>query len=254
MKTDILLCLVGLLGGIINSVAGGGAVIIFPALLAAGVPALNANATSSLIVWPGALTSAYGYRKHLGKLPRYYFFLLIPCAIGAVIGSIALKHTNNTDFEKLAPWLVLLAITLLAIQPRAHKLLTRGRHNISKHPFKVLGVVALALFPLAIYGGYFGAGFGIMMLAFLGFTNLTDLQQMNGLKNLAAASIAIISTVYFAAAGLIYWRSGLVMFAGNAVGGFLGAHYAQKIPASLIRWFIIAIGIAIVIALVLKDR
>ena len=253
MKIDILLVIVGLLGGIINSIAGGGGILMYPTLLAAGLPAIIANATSSLVIWPGALTSAYGYRKYIKKVPRYYFILLIPALFGSIIGSLILVKTSNILFERIAPWLVVIAVFLLAIQPKIHDHLRKSiNKSNSKHPVLVIGVVSILVFPLAIYGGYFGVGFGIMLLAFLGFTTLTNIHQMNGIKNLTGATIAIVSTLYFARAGLIDWHAGLFMLSGNAIGGAIGSHIAQKFNTKIIHRVMVFVGGIVAIVLLYR--
>jgi len=253
MKTDILLLVAGLLGGVINAIAGGGGILMFPALLAAGLPALTANATASLVVWPGALSSAYGYRKQLAKIPRYYFWLLVPCIIGGVIGSQILIHTSNSTFGRLAPWLMVLAVALLALQPYIRaKIEQRSGRTLKSHPFRVLAVISVLALPLAIYGGYFGVGYGIVMLAFLGFTSLKTIHQMNGLKNLSGATIALISTAYFAHAHLIDWHPGLIMAAGTLTGGIIGANLAQRVSSKRVHDLTVVIGGTITIILLLK--
>jgi len=232
MEHTLLLLITGLIGGGINAIAGGGGIIMYPALLAVGLPPIIANTTSSLVVWPGSLSSAYGYRKEL-------------------IGSYVLIHTQAKTFEKLAPWLVLSAVVLLALQSRIHRWLT---HQTKKQKFHwhTLPLVCLLTFPLAIYGGYFGVGFGLMMLAFLGFTSLKNIYQMNGVKNLCGALMAIVATIYFAHYGLINWSAGLTMVCGTTVGGFVGARLSQKISAHLVHNLTVVIGLIISLVLLLK--
>ncbi len=224
---------------------------MYPALLAAGLSPIIANTTSSLVVWPGSLTSAYGYRKQLRQVPRAYAWLLLPCFIGSVIGSFVLIHTPPLTFEKLAPWLVLSAVILLALQSRIHHWLSRQAKRRKMH-WHTLPLICLVTFPLAIYGGYFGVGFGLMMLAFLGFTSLKNIYQMNGVKNLCGAIMAIVATVYFAHSGLIDWSAGLTMVCGTTVGGLLGARLSQKISAHLVHNLTVGIGLIISFILLVK--
>jgi hypothetical protein len=237
------------LAGMVNSVAGGGIFVVFPALLAAGLPPITANTTSNLVSWPGALSSAYGYRAHLRKLPRKYLLLLIPCLIGAVIGAVLLAQTDSSEFTKAVPWLVLLAVMLFIFQPFLHRHLER---NLATHRNAPLIAIGLALLPMSIYGGYFGAGFGFLMLAFLGFTRITNLHQINGLKNLASATITIVCTIYFGLRGMIDWEFAPVMIVGSLIGGLVGAHFAQKIHEVVIHYFIIILGLVVAAALFLK--
>lgn len=241
----------GIVVGGMNAIAGGGMLVGFPILLAAGLPALIANATASVVVLPGQISSAYGYRNYLRKLPRQYMWLLIPCAIGAAIGATLLRHTPNSRFEQLVPALILLAVALFVLQPFLKFHLHRHLHGKAK-TFKPLLLVALILFPTAIYGGYFGAGFGFVMLALLSFTKLHDLHQINGMKNLMAVGIGAASIACLYSSGLIDWHHGLVMAAGSFLGGYYGSRAAQKVSTHTIRIVVIAIGLITTIYLALR--
>ncbi len=224
---------------------------MYPVLLAVGLPPIIANTTSSLVVWPGSITSAYGYRKELKKVSRSFLWLLAPCLLGSIIGSYVLIHTQAKTFEKLAPGLVLSAVLLLALQSRIHKWLTRQTKKRQMH-WHTLPLVCLATFPLAVYGGYFGVGFGLMMLAFLGFTSLKNIHQMNGVKNLCGVVMAIVATIYFAHYGLINWPAGLTMAAGTTVGGLAGSRLSQKVSAHLVHDLTVAMGLIISVILFIK--
>lgn len=251
MQDTILLIIAGLIGGAINAIAGGGGIIMYPVLLAVGLPPIIANATSSLVVWPGSLTSAYGYRKDLKKVPKAFLWLAVPCLLGSLLGSYILIHTNPATFESLAPWLILSAVMLLAMQSQIHRLVMR-RTKSRKIQWHTLPLVCVAAFPLAIYGGYFGAGFGLMMLALLGFSGLKNIYQMNGVKNLAGAIMSIAATIYFWRAGLINWPAGLVMAAGTTAGGYIGSRLTHKISAHLVHDLTVAIGLIISLVLLLR--
>lgn len=230
------------LAGMVNAVAGGGILVVFPALLAAGFSPITANATSNLISWPGALSAAYAYRAHIRKLPSKYLLLLIPCLVGAIIGAALLLRTDSSEFTRIVPWLVLTAVVLFALQPFLHRHFER---NLRTHRNAPLVIIGIALLPMAIYGGYFGAGFGFVMLAFLGFTRLTSFYQINGLKNLASATITLVCTVYFGFAGLIDWDYGLTMIAGSLLGGYVGARMAQRINPAIVHAFVIIVGLTV---------
>ena len=175
---EILLFLVGIVVGAMNAVAGGGILLGFPVMIGLGVTPIVANATSHIIVLPGLITSAYGYRKYLRKVPRSYALLLIPCSVGAVIGAWLLRHTSSSRFEEIAPALVIFAVILFAIQPFLHFHLHKHLHSKTRSAMTLI-FISLALLPVAIYGGYFGAGLGFILLAFLGFTKIHDVHQMN---------------------------------------------------------------------------
>lgn len=242
MVDDIVLFGVGILVGAMNSIAGGGMLVGFPVLLAFGLPPLAANVTSNTVIMPGSISSAYGYRRYLSKLRKRYLLLLVPCIVGAAIGAIILRNTSSDQFQQIVPMLVGFAVILFAFQPLLHFHLHRHIRGKQKGLASLL-VIAVVLLPVAIYGGYFGAGFGFIMLAFLGFTKLHEIHRMNGLKNLASACIAFTSLICLYSTGLIDWHLGLMMAAGSIVGGYYGAVLTQKIPSHIVRIIVIVIGI-----------
>ncbi len=251
MLQELILFLVGIVVGIMNAIAGGGMLLGFPVLLATGMPALAANATSNLIILPGQISSAYGYRKFLRRIPKSYLILIIPCVIGAGIGATILRYTPSANFDKLVPELLVFAVALFTFQPFLHKHVHYHMHGPLKYRRKIKPVVllAVAMLPLSIYGGYFGAGLGFIMLAFLGFTKLHEIHQINALKNMMAICIAAASIVCLFSAHLIDWRQGAVMGSGNLIGGYVGAIGAQKFSSHAIRVVVIAIGISTAIYL-----
>jgi uncharacterized membrane protein YfcA len=245
MLKDVILFLVGIVVGAMNGIAGGGMLIGFPILLATGMPPLIANATSNIIILPGQITSAFGYRRYLRQIPRGYLMLAIPCIIGAAIGATILRHTSSGSFQKLVPGLIVFAVILFIFQPYLHVKVHRHMHGPKKHreSLRPLLFISIAMLPLAIYGGYFGAGFGFIMLAFLGFTKLHEIHQMNALKNLMAVSIAVVSIICLANSHLIDYRHGIFMAIGNGIGGYAGSIGAQKYSSHSIRIVVIVIGI-----------
>jgi uncharacterized membrane protein YfcA len=238
---DILLFGAGIAVGVMNAIAGGGLLLGFPALLAAGLSPLAANVTGNMTVLPGLISSVYGYRRYIRSVPKRYAVLLIPCLLGSTVGAIILRLTPSDRFERLVPGLVLFAVVLFAFQPLIHWRLHRHMHSKTKRP-KSLVPLSLAILPMALYGGYFGAGVGFVMLAFLGFTKLNEIHQMNALKNLAGAVFATVSIVCLFSTHLINWRLGLVMAAGNFIGGYFGARLAQRVSSHAIRVVVIIIG------------
>ncbi len=240
---EIILFFTGIIVGAMNSVAGGGMLVGFPIMLAVGMPPINANATGSLVILPGQLSSAFGYRKYLHKLPRKYLLLLIPCIFGAAIGATILRHTSSARFRELIPILILFAVILFAIQPFLHFHLHRHISKRSRNN-QTLILIGLALFPVSIYAGYFGPGFGFLMLAFLGFTSLKDVHKMNALKNLAGACIAASVIVFLLGANLFNWKFGLIMGLGGVIGGYSGSRVSMKFSTHAIRIVVIVIGFA----------
>lgn len=243
MQHDIIIFLVGIIVGAMNAIAGGGMLIGFPVLIALGVPALIANATGHVAASSGLITATLGNREYLRKVPKRYALLLVPLVIGGIAGTYYLKHTSAEDFERIVPTLLLLGVGLFAFQPLLHFHLYR---HIRGHTSKLLPIllVAIALLPIAFYGGYFGIGFGFLMLAFLGFTSIHDAHMMNALKNLAAVVVGATAIICLLGSGLINWHVGLIMAAGTATGGYLGARLSQKMSSHWLRIAIVLIGLA----------
>jgi hypothetical protein len=221
-------------GGAINSVAGGGSFLTFPALLLAGVPAIPANATNNTAMWLGVVASARGYREEI----RTYRAVVVPAMVVSLVGSIGgavlLLHTPPKIFERMIPWLLLFATVVFAVSP----LITRSRKPKDVHsPWQLA-----AQFCVSIYGGYFGAGMGIMMLAILTFSALPTMNAMNGVKNLLSIVINGIAVVPFVIAGVIDWPVALVMAIFSMAGGYFGARFFRRVPSNVTRWLVLAIG------------
>ncbi len=248
MEKDIVLLAAGFIVGAMNAIAGGGMLVGFPVLIGLGIPPLLANATTGLVTLPGQVASAFGYRAYLRKVPMRYAYLLIPSIIGAAAGAITLRHTPPEDFARIVPLLVLFGVVLFTFQPLLHFHL-HSQVKEHRRQWLPIALIGLAVLPLSFYGGYFGAGYGFMMLAFLGLTNLPDAHMMNAMKNVAATAVSATSIVCLAGAGLIQWRTGLVMAIGSTLGGYLGARGAQKVSSHALRIAIIIIGMAAVICL-----
>jgi uncharacterized membrane protein YfcA len=238
---EVLLFLVGIAVGAMNAVAGGGMLIGFPIMLAVGMSPLAATATTNIVVLPGQLSSAFAYRKFLHKLPLKYILLLVPCMLGAAIGATILRHTSSARFGHLIPLLILFAVVLFTVQPLIHFHLRRHITKRSKNN-RTLVLIGLSLLPLAIYAGYFGPGFGFLMLAFLSFTRLRDIHQMNALKNIAGAAIAASAIIVLSSAHLFNWPLGLAMALGCTIGGYSGSQISMRFSSHLIRIVVILIG------------
>jgi hypothetical protein len=228
--------------GLMNSVAGGGTFLTFPALVFSGVPAVMANATSTVAVFPGSLASAWAYRREFPALEglRTRTILLVSLAGGA-IGAILLISTPENTFNKLIPWLLLAATILFAVGKRLTPVLRRHIH---------IGPVAMCViqFVIALYGGYFGGAMGIMMLALFGLFGLTDIHAMNALKTLLSGLLNAIAVVCFVIAGQVAWTPALIMLVSAIAGGYVGAQVAQKMNPNHVRAIIVMIGIAMTAA------
>ena len=236
----IFLFVAGLMGGALNAVAGGGSFISFPALLLGGVPPIPANATNTLALWTGVTASGGAYRKRLDVPHRVLIPLLVTSVVGGIAGAFLLLKTPAHTFMRVLPWLMLGATLLFVFG----KPLARGRGSSVGHDASTAAIVGASIFELvvSVYGGYFGGGVGIVNLAMLAAVGMTDIHAMNALKSVLGMAINGIAAVVFVARGAIYWPQAIVMIAGALVGGYFGAHYAQKLPQSWIRWFVILVG------------
>lgn len=241
------------LAGMINSVAGGGTLLTFPALIWAGNSAIIANATSTVALVPGAWSSIWGYRSQLHETPRRFFVLLLPSLIGGIIGAVLLKRTPPVIFANMVPYLVLFATVLFMLQEPVQRWLRTS--ELTHHPVTARWIIGTSFyqFLVAIYGGYFGAGIGILMLAVLGIMGLTNIHQMNGLKNIFGSSINAVAAIYFILAGLVNWQSALLMMAGAIIGGYGAAGLAQRLGQKFVRRAVIVIGFAMTISLLFKQ-
>ena len=240
----VAVVLAGFAGGAVNAIAGGGTNLSFPALLWLGLPPVAANATSAVALWPGSWSSAWGFRKALRRARPAWLWLLVPSVVGGVVGAVLLVELPPEAFSALAPWLVLGSTLLFAVEPALRRRFRTGEGE----PRHALLLAHGAQFAIAIYGGYFGAGIGILMLASLGFSGVADLAQANGLKNLLAAGIKAAAVAYLAVAGPVVWGTAAVMAVGAVAGGLAGAALSQRLPARVQRIAIIVIGLAMAAA------
>jgi uncharacterized protein len=239
-------------GGGVNAIAGGGTLLTFPTLLWLGRNPVLANATNTLGLWPGTLFGIIGFRAELARSRAWVALLVVPSLAGGIAGAVLLLRTPTSTFEAIVPWLILVATVLLALQePLSARL--RQHEAIRLAPgWKALAILFQAA--VGVYGGYFGAGIGILMLAALGLLGMTDLHQMNGVKNLLAAAINGIAIVWFVASGAILWRDALVMMAGAALGGWASSKLAYRLGRKAVRRVVVAIGLAMAVALALRLR
>lgn len=232
--------------GAMNSVAGGGSFLSFPALLFAGVAPISANATNNAAMWVGTLGSARGYREEIRAQRRLLPPILIVSVAGSLLGAVTLLLTPAATFERLIPWLLLFATCVFAASPR----LTRKGPQTPHHATWQLAVQ----FGVAIYGGYFGAGMGILMLAVLAFSGLPNFNAQNAVKNVLAVAINGVALVPFAIARVVDWRFALPMAALALLGGYVGARVFRRVPPRVARAIVIAIGAAMTVAFFIRLR
>lgn len=258
-----ILFLAAALGGAVNSVAGGGTLLTFPSLLWAGQSPIVANATSTVALWPGQVGSLWGYRSELGQNRRAILYLAIPSLIGGTIGALLLLHTPHGLFARLVPYLILMATLLFMAQEplarqqraRAERTAAQGSGGPAVAPDSRgirswLVIMVYQLF-VGIYGGYFGAGIGILMLASLGLMGFVNIHQMNALKNINGLCINAVAAALFIGSGLVNWRIALFMAVGAIVGGYGGAGTARRIGQRNVRRLIVCIGFALTLSLLI---
>ena len=247
MVETVVIVVAAVIAGMINSIAGGGTLISFPALLWIGRDPIIANATNTVALWPGSFAGMVGFRRELASIRRMFLLLTLPALAGGIVGALLLLKTPSFLFERIVPILILAATLLLAAQ----EMITRHLPHEEPTPGWIVFVFVFQFF-VGVYGGYFGGGMGILMLAALGLIGLTDMHQMNGLKNLLAICINGIAAIYFAIYGAVAWRDALIMAAGAVAGGFLGAHIARRLGRQFVRRTVVVIGLVMTVALFLR--
>jgi uncharacterized protein len=260
-----MLFVAAFLGGALNSVAGGGSFLTLPALLYAGVAPVSANATSTFAMWPASLSSAVAYRREIGQARAWTARLGFISLVGGLLGGLLLVRTSDESFVRLLPWLLLLATVTFTFGGHVAAWTRRRSAARAVPPMTDASVAdhvgrdaeASAVQPplwmlpvqlvIATYGGYFGGGMGIMMMAGMAIAGMTDIHEMNGLKTVLAIAINGVALATFVATGAIAWTPGVVMVAGGVAGGYLGASTARRVSSAQVRWFVIAIAWAMTV-------
>ena len=252
MALDVLLIGAGgFAAGAANSVAGGGTFFSFPALLAVGVPPVMANASNSVALWPGSLTGAWAYRRELARYQRYLLPMGAASLLGGIAGGLLLLAAGDARFAALIPWLLAFATLLFALSPKLSAALKRLRQRSNtpapaSRPEEQHGAGSaggwLTQLLVSVYGGFFGAGMGILMMASLAIGGHEDVQHINALKNLLAAVIYSVTVVTFIVAGAVSWPHTAVMLLTASIGGYWGARLARNIRGPWLRRVVIAVG------------
>ncbi len=242
----ILISLAAVVGGLVNALAGGGTLITFPMLTAVGVSPVAANVTNTVALCPGYLGATFAQMKDLRGQGRRLWFLLPAGVLGGIAGGVLLLHTSDNTFRRLIPYLILLAVVLLAFQDRLRNWITgRIEYEGSNHLNEAWAIVPVM--PAALYGGYFGAGVSVMVLAVAGLVLDDSLTRLNALKQAISFSINIAAAVFFLFSGQVQWLAALVMMAGSLVGGALGGRVAGRIKPIALRSIVITIGLAVAV-------
>lgn len=240
ISTAIMLFLAGFLSSAVNAIAGGGTFLTFGAMTLAGLPPIVANATSSIVQFPGYVTSALAYAKEIRKDMREVLVLGAISLVGGLAGALILLSLSNPSFRAMVPWLLLAATAIFAAGP-----LLRPKASTQDTPS---GPLAWAIqFVTAIYGGFFGAGMGIMMLAGLGLSKGGDYHRLNALKNVLAMVIAAVAIMVFAGGNVVAWLQAAVMIPGGALGGYAGVWLARRVPQAIIRALVVAVGLLLAV-------
>lgn len=240
ITTLLLLAAAGFLSSAVNAIAGGGTFLVFGALTLAGIPPISANATSSIVQFPGYVTSTLADWKEISSRWRSAVALAIVSVIGAFGGAYLLLALDNPSFRQVVPWLLAVATAIFAagpwLKPKAS--VERSGHSLT---------CILGQFLTSIYGGFFGAGMGIMMLAVLGITTGGSYRHLNALKNMLAMLIAAVAIIVFVSGGAIAWSYAIVMIPAGALGGYAGIWLARRVPQAVLRWCVVAVGVALTV-------
>ena len=241
----LLVTLAAALGGAINSIAGGGTLLTFPAIVALGVPPLVANATSTVALWPAALGSLWGYRQELEGARSWVVRFTLPSLLGGGLGAWLLLHTSARHFDQIVPFLVLGATLLFLVQgPIMRRVKVGTPADAPGEPAAPAWLFVGYQLGVGVYGGYFGAGIGILMLAVLGPMGLSNIHRMNGLKNWGGMCMNAVAAAMFAASGIVNWPVALAMAVGGLLGGYGGSRLAQRVGQEPVRRAITVIGFA----------
>ena len=244
LHNALILFAAALLAGIANSIAGGGSFLSFPTLLLTGVPPIQANATNAAALWPGLVASTTAYRGEVAAKARLLPLLTIVGAAGGIIGAKILLRTPQTTFMRLIPWLLLVGTLLFVYGVRIARWVRERTLHRPRVSAATRGVTVVLLLLISVYIGYFGAGIGIVVAAVFSLMGLESVHAINGLRTYLVSVSNLVAIVTFIAAGAVLWPQALVMVTGAALGGYGGAHYAQKMNPRRVRQFVIFIGLA----------
>ncbi len=236
----------GFIAGLMNAIAGGGTIVTFPSLIFSGLNSIVANATSTVALLPAALSSLLGYRKRVPAVSSWLKLFSPVSLVGGLLGGILLTKTPTETFDWLVPFLILLATVLFMSNSLVSKYLLPASAQFGLQPSRgwITGAVVFQFF-VGVYGGYFGAGIGILMLASFALIGFKDIHEMNTVKVVLGFLLNLVAAAYFAWSGIVDWESAGIMVLGAIAGGFVGAHYAQKVPQQVVRGLVTAIGLVL---------
>lgn len=245
-----LLLVAAFTAGALNAVAGGGSFLTLPALVFTGVPPVVANATGTVALLPGYMAGAWGFKDDMAPPPGLSMKQVVLLSlIGGSAGAALLLFTPDATFRKVVPWLLLAATAMFAFGPQL-RAWASGKN--AEHVAPSVAKAAIGMLIVAIYGGYFNGGLGILLLALFGLLGQTQLNAMNGMKNLVSALLTAIAVVIYAVGGIVQWQQAIIMMVAATLGGYLGARVARKIPAHILRWGIVATGLVMAVLFFIK--
>ncbi|HEU5266725.1 MAG TPA: sulfite exporter TauE/SafE family protein [Jatrophihabitans sp.] len=243
----LLVFVAGIGAGTINTVVGSGTLITFPTLLAVGVPPVTANVSNTVGLFPGSFVGAYGYRRELAGQGRRAVVLGTASISGAIIGAVLLLTLPPDAFKAIVPALIVLALVLVVFGGRITAFLTARGRGLRHHVGPGLWLLTLGT---GVYGGYFGAAQGVLLMAFLGMFLAESLQRQNALKNVLAGLVNFVAAMVFIATTHIDWAAALYIAAGSIVGGIIGAHIGRRLAPNVLRAVIVIVGVAAIVQLV----
>lgn len=244
---EILLLVAGLVGGALNTLAGGGSFIVFPALLAVGVPPVLANASNTFAALPGYASGAYGLRRQMMEQRHLFLPYGLVAAVFGYAGAELLLHVSDAQFSLVVPWLMLFAVALFAFGGRINAFVAARSGGGRGARLAGLAVLYVLLAGVSIYGGFFNAGLGVLLLAFLSLAGIANIHAANGLKLFLSSVIAIVAVARFALAGSIDWYHGSIALVGVTTGAYIAARLATRIPTAAIRTLVIVYGVGLTV-------
>jgi uncharacterized membrane protein YfcA len=247
-----LILLAGTAAGIFNVVAGAGTLITFPVLLALGIPAVTANVSNTVGLVPASITGVYGYRRELAGQWRSVLWMASLSALGGVAGGALLLLLPATSFSTVVPFLLLLAAVLSAVQPRIARFVRRNSAAAASDTRPLTVGLLLGVLATGVYGGYFGAAQGVILLALLGIMWSTEMHRANGAKNVLAGVANVVSAVIFISSGRVDWQVALLVGIGSAVGGLVGSRIGRLLPAAVLRVVLVVVALTAAVILFLK--
>jgi uncharacterized membrane protein YfcA len=234
----------GLGAGIMTSTVGVASLLSFPVLLAAGLPPVVANASNTVGLTPGALSGSFGYREELREHPRVTVAVITTCAAGAILGAALLLALPPGVFEAVVPWLILGTCLLVGVQPRISRWLRRSQEVDDRDASRLSPVTTLFSTVVGVYGGYFGAGSGVMMMAVLGLGSHLEFRIVNALKTLAVLASNVVASVIFVVVADLDWPTVALLAVSSIVGGYVGARIGRRLDPRVLRTLIVVVGVA----------